>query len=865
MITATLLVLLMGNPEVDAEEILRDKVYAFCHDPTYPLSPDEAMWCPHVGETMPRCPALPAACAAPRAEMVESRSGRFVGEGSSAGSDANSDGGVTCIEGSSSGGAPTGGSKASRRKRPCPCKGVRPGEGGGGLSGERSPGGSIGGASAGGGSAGGLPFGGSGGSGSAGASGGSTGSAGAAGSGSAGSGSAGAMGGDSGSAGGTSAGGTSGGSTGSGSVGGTSGGSAGSGSAGSGSAGSGSAGSGSAGSSSAGSGSTSSPGESASESGGTATSGGTAGAGSAGVADTHGATESAGGSASESGLSATGGPSGHVTGDMSSESGPKDDEKKADEKTDDEETDDEKTDDDEADEEESTFSGVAEVLFWVIILLGALILAYAILRNTRREAGDNGDAPDAPKDPDAPATTPALLAGSRETLTLLDRAVAAANAGRYDEAVLLTHAALLCDLDARALIRLDPAFTHGDYLRALRPHPEIQREVKQVLREIEPVFFGATRADAPIVESALGRVKALLQRTAAAASALLLAALTVFACQTYSDYKPFEPSPSGAQGIIELARRHDLWMRVRTDPYLDLADDHRLRTLVLTTAAPTPTDEEWAVILGWVERGNLLIIAGADLPPETPFFWLTEVDAPILPRMTTPETIAIGVDEGATYTTLAVRGDALYAAQIDRGLGHITVVADGRLFTNMSLAFEDDPRRTLDLLGDDGPIELVDALINIGAERPADALANLKVLPLILHLLLGVLVFFLARGVAFGLLRDPPARSRRRFADHLEALGQVYARARATRHAVRLYAAWALDRLRERTAVDRKAGILPLAQAVAARTGAREEEILETLYEAAALRSEDPDAPTPDDIPLMRRLARLLDAFGAQR
>src|SRR5690606_26536908 len=139
-------------------------------------------------------------------------------------------------------------------------------------------------------------------------------------------------------------------------------------------------------------------------------------------------------------------------------------------------------------------------------------------------------------------------------------------------------------------------------------------------------------------------------------------------------------------------------------------------------------------------------------PPDPPLRWRTGVDDP-------PRSIMIGPDgESATVITpesLALerdgevrqvieRGDLSYAAEYRHLGGEILVVADGRLFTNMSLAFAGDPEVTIELLsrGHD-PIELVDGLIEVGAERPAEALANLKMTALVLHLLLAIAVFYL--------------------------------------------------------------------------------------------------------------------------
>lgn len=63
----------MGSPAEVSKDVLSGSAYAFCHDTDYPLTPDEARWCP-VLEGAPetdreRCPAFAEACDARRAVL----------------------------------------------------------------------------------------------------------------------------------------------------------------------------------------------------------------------------------------------------------------------------------------------------------------------------------------------------------------------------------------------------------------------------------------------------------------------------------------------------------------------------------------------------------------------------------------------------------------------------------------------------------------------------------------------------------------------------------------------------------------------------------------------------------------------------
>src|SRR6185436_17207593 len=113
---------------------------------------------------------------------------------------------------------------------------------------------------------------------------------------------------------------------------------------------------------------------------------------------------------------------------------------------------------------------------------------------------------------------------------------------------------------------------------------------------------------------------------------------------------------------------------------------------------------------------------------------------------------------------------------------------------------------------------------------------NTKLVPVLLQLLILLLVVFAWRGTRFAQPRDPAERSRRAFAEHVRALGLVYARARATRLALANYAAWALDRLRDRLEPGSDPSLHRLAAAIAARTGRPEGEVMRVLVEARSAR-----------------------------
>src|SRR5262249_24300345 len=142
------------------------------------------------------------------------------------------------------------------------------------------------------------------------------------------------------------------------------------------------------------------------------------------------------------------------------------------------------------------------------------------------------------------------------------------------------------------------------------------------------------------------------------------------------------------------------------------------------------------------------------------------------------------------------RGESVYAERFEHGEGEMIILADGRLFTNASLAIGDNAAFLLALLkNDDKKLDLVGEYTGTAAKSPMASVERGKLAPVLLQLGLVLVLFFLDKGVAFGTLTDPPAGERRNFAEHARALGLLYAKARASGHARATFGAYALERL----------------------------------------------------------------------
>ena len=540
--------------------------------------------------------------------------------------------------------------------------------------------------------------------------------------------------------------------------------------------------------------------------------------------------------------------------------------------------------------------GLGYVLFWVILGAGVLLLIFVIIRNSSSHKPDES-APPEPLKADPAALPTAAGPGEqhvRDVSALLDQARAAASAGDYNRAIQRAHAALLHRLDHDGLIRVAPSRTNGDYVRDLGPQPDLRGSVRQIVRDVEQVQFGTTAADASLYERVIQRIVPIATRRGDTLL-MLLAACSLYSCDTTRIY-PFDRSPSGADAVIELGAAYGLDIKFRTTALADidrtegLGDGDHGRTMVLLHDALDPEATDWDRLLDWADNGHHLVLAGLPPPSElnlhietgatTHTLALTDdFDLGDLDLMTADDARLVRSDS-VGRPLLRFTDESIYAIQYDRGYrsGDITVFADDRLFTNGGLMLRDNPEFLVRFLKDLGAreVELVDGLLDLGADTPAETILNTHLTPVILQILALLAILFFWRGVRFGRPHDPPSRSRRHFSEHIEALGTHYARARASRHAVRIYGGWALERLREKTQSTRTPGIYPVAQAIAGRTGDDENRVMETLVEATSLQGDGGDpriaysrkalaSANTDDLKLMQDLARLVRLVGGPR
>jgi hypothetical protein len=235
-------------------------------------------------------------------------------------------------------------------------------------------------------------------------------------------------------------------------------------------------------------------------------------------------------------------------------------------------------------------------------------------------------------------------------------------------------------------------------------------------------------------------------------------------------------------------------------------------------------------------------------------------------RYGTPEHASL-----ALRPTFAFAGSADVVASFDAGgtyaavhrheAGRVFGVASDELTTNVALLRPGNAAAMVALFSSVDRTELRVAEESDGVSPPSTPLAGFQRAGLGLGLVHGVvaaLLLFLAEGVRMARPR-PDERSRRlAFAEHVEAVGRLYERARAAPHALAAYARFAEERLRAR--MPRGANDVAAFLSLYAR---RPPEECRRLW-ARAQRAKDGGPPAGDELAVLAELSEACDAAMAR-
>jgi hypothetical protein len=358
--------------------------------------------------------------------------------------------------------------------------------------------------------------------------------------------------------------------------------------------------------------------------------------------------------------------------------------------------------------------------------------------------------------------------------------------------------------------------TNGDYLRDLRPRPDLRAKVQEVVRDVENLQFGDAEPSPDGFEKLLSRILPLVQ-----GALLLMMCLFMSACGVRRGAE--SDTPSGSSAVRAFLSKAGIPTEHRLKPLDDLKG---FDGAILLMAEPDP--EEWKKLLGWVEKGGGLIVAMNGPFPDELRVHEDKGHFPLHQMRVWPESRAafgdfkVAVPDGRCLgggDILVGDKECAYAVVAVREKGVIAVVGGTRLFENASLAQADNAAFLFSLLQRirwPGDVQIVDEMTGHASPNPLASLSRAGLLPLVAQLLLLVLALFIHRGRAFGLRRDPPERARRAFVEHVRAVGVQYAKANALNHAITSQVAYALERLRRRRHSDEIRPLLQRAQAVVA-------------------------------------------------
>lgn len=514
----------------------------------------------------------------------------------------------------------------------------------------------------------------------------------------------------------------------------------------------------------------------------------------------------------------------------------------------------------------SAASGFARILFFVLLAGFVVFIVRMIVKNVLADS----DAPpeDVPPDEPAPTAQTKVAPQTRGVIEtdverLLARARAAAQRGAFAQAIDDLYAALLRRLDGDGIITIQPFRTNGDYLRDVRrERSEIAPEVRSILSDVESVHFGARSPSAelfsrihdrvvPLVSKALGFVFFLVAISATASCGHV-------AVNDIDDDEPIElpdkivfrgdTSPSGIHGIASLLEPVGVDMRQHREP-LDKLPDPGISTLVLLPDFDIDDIGERR-LQDWVKRGGHLVFAGGnELPRWAGVDFDSEHEGTGSVNATTRYLREFGsidmlLPPGPLVkcndsTPILARASGSYACVRPEGDGHVFVFADDRWFMNIALPFGDNAAFLLSFFNaTHHHVHVLDGQTSLGANTPLESITRSHLWPILLQLFLLLGFAFLWKGRAFGTLRDPAIERRRAFVDHVRALGLAYARSGASRHVLGIYAAWAIERLRERLPREGRRGLSGLAEALATRMGKSTGEVMSVLVDVSDAQKE---------------------------
>lgn len=372
---------------------------------------------------------------------------------------------------------------------------------------------------------------------------------------------------------------------------------------------------------------------------------------------------------------------------------------------------------------------------------------------------------------------------------LLEAAERALEQGRYGEASVLARGAVLRQLGERRVLKLHRARTDLEYVQ------QAQGDQRPLLAEVLAMAarhrWGRIPLDAVGVRHALDAARRLLALT------LFLVALAAPA-HAFDRY-----GPAGDVALRRLLENGGAKVTYRTTPLASLDPDDAIDVLVLDLSGIAPTEADWDAIEAWVVEGHVLWVAGDPAPLEL-FGDRFPVDGPFVnwTKLRTPYLgpSPLGFPLG-TPILISETSDLSPVVWTELGEGVVLAMADPHSLWNGSVVHPDNEAFLSGILdfGEAAGWPLpaqprVELCTTAGSDTPPQtALANLRLLPFVLQVLLIWLVVVAWKGWPFRRNRGDDQLADEGFRAHVDAVADQYRRLKATGHTTAAYARWVLQ------------------------------------------------------------------------
>jgi hypothetical protein len=556
---------------------------------------------------------------------------------------------------------------------------------------------------------------------------------------------------------------------------------------------------------------------------------------------------------------------------------------------------------------------LAQAMVWILVAAIVLAVLVPIVRALARARKER-----ALSEPERKAAPVPAKAIEEELVTdeelLLQRAEQLMKDAQYAAAIQLFLAASLRALDKRGALRIARDRTNGEYVRAC--NDAVAKPVlREIVREVDRAQFGGESPTEAATTAVRQRAMAIVRALPALMLAVLVAACTLGCSGKMLPGKAARVAddPAGDEVFRELLRRQGAHVETldRSLASLEAPTEGERDPAVVVDMERTEVDDETSEhLVEWVSKGGVLVLLGSPTSwpkafskPATAMATgkLTMTARRLLARSATgapddeeeedseeedgggpaasPEPGQDQADgtpvyaESLEHANLA-RHDAMelggprqrvawfddgpmYAAVVSHGKGYVLGVASAELVTNIGLARPGNAAAMVAILSNADRLHFRLAEHDDGVSPPTSPIAALTragLGPGLLHGLLATLVLFLAVGIRLARPKPSPPPTRRAFAEHVEAVGALYARTRSAPHALAAYARFADERLR--ASMPRGGNDVPAFMASRAKVPL---ETCQRLW-ARAMAAKGGAAPLGDELAVLKELSAVYAA-----